>query len=131
MPKSRLSVVLYLMLVFSSGVLVGVVSQRFYADKTVVAAPRPEDFRKKYVNEVRTRVKLDDQQVAQLQQILDETRQKYHDLREQEKPQAQKIHDDQVARITAMLRPDQVPLYQQFRAERNRKRLESEKKGKQ
>jgi hypothetical protein len=128
MPKSKLSVSLYLLLVFLSGALVGGFASRLYMTRSVVAAPRPEEWRRRYVDEMRTRVKMDSQQVAQLQQILDETRQKYHQLKEQEKPLAQAIHDAQVARIRGMLREDQRPLYDQLRAERDRRRQELEKK---
>jgi len=129
MPKSRLSAGIYLLLVFLSGVLVGGFSYRLYMAKAVVAAPpRPEEWRKHYVDDMRSRVRLDSRQVAELQRILDETRQKVRQLKEQERPLAQAIHDEQVNKVRAMLRDDQRPLYDQFREERERKRLEMEKK---
>jgi hypothetical protein len=131
MLKSRLSAAFYLALVFASGVLVGGFAIRLYlTSRPVAAAPRtsPEEWRKRYVNDLKARIKLDDQQVQQLQQILDGTRQRYHALREQEKAQAQAIQAQQTEQIRAMLREDQRPLYAEWRAERERRRQEYDKK---
>jgi len=128
-PKSRLSAGVYLLLVFLSGALVGGFSHRLYMTRSVNAAPRtPDEWRKKYVGEMRESVKLDDQQVAQLQQILDDTRKRFQQMREEEKPVAQKIQNEQTDRIRAMLRPEQQPLYETLRVERERRRQEAERK---
>ena len=128
-PKSRLSAGVYLLLVFLSGALVGGFSHRLYMTRSVNAAPRtPDEWRKKYVGEMRESVKLDDQQVAQLQQILDDTRKRFQQMREEEKPVAQKIQNEQTDRIRAMLRPEQQPLYETLRIERERRRQEAERK---
>jgi hypothetical protein len=129
MPKSRLSAAVYLLLVFLSGALVGGFSHRLYMTRSVNAAPRsPDEWRKKYVSELRERLTLDNQQVNELQQILDETRKKFQQMRDQEKPVAQKIQNEQTDRIRAMLRPDQQQRYEEFRLERERKRQEAERK---
>jgi hypothetical protein len=131
MLRSRLSAAIYLALVFASGVLVGGFANRLYMNtRSVSAAPRttPDEWRKRYVNDIREKVKLDEQQIQQLQQILDSTRQRYHQLREVEKNQAQAIQADQTTQIRAMLRDDQKPLYENWRAERERRRQELEKK---
>ena len=131
MLRSRLSAAFYLALVFASGVLVGGFAIRLYlTSRPVAAAARtsPEEWRKRYVDDVKTRVKLDDAQVQRLQQILDGTRQRYHDLREQEKSQAQTIQAQQTDQIRAMLRDDQRPLYEQLRAERERRRQEYDRR---
>jgi len=129
MPKSRLSAGVYLLLVFLSGALVGGFSHRLYMTRSVNAAPRsPDEWRKKYVGELRERLTLDERQVNELQQILDETRKKFQQMRDQEKPIVQKIQNEQTERIRAMLRPEQQEQYEQFRQERERRRLEAEKK---
>lgn len=126
MPK-RFSAALSLLLVFLSGALVGVLAHRAYTlnPNRFVAPqrqPGPEDFRKRYVDDMRARVQLDDQQVVQLEQILDETGaavrknwMDYHKLNED-------LHNQQVTRINAMLRPDQRPLYEKLRQEREMQR---------
>ncbi len=129
MPKSRLSAGIYLLLVFLSGALVGGFSHRLYMTRSVSAAPRnPEEWRKKYVSEMRERLGLDERQLTELQQILDDTRKKFQQMRDQEKPIAQKIQNEQIERVRAMLRPDQQQRYDEFRAERERKRQEAEHK---
>jgi hypothetical protein len=134
MPTSKLSTTIYLSLVFLSGILVGGVSYRVYSLKTVSASttssrrPTPEEFRRRYVNDLRTRLNLDGKEVSQIQQILDQTDMEFHQLRASMNAQAQALHDQQVARIKAILAPDQEAGYDQFRAERDRKR-KAENKG--
>jgi hypothetical protein len=93
----------------------------------------PEEMRKKYAADLTRELKMDSQQVAQLNTILDQTNLEWVQLRETMKPEhdafdaKQKvardaIHDRQVNQINAMLREDQRPLYTSFRAERDRLR---------
>ena len=122
MPK-RFSAAVSLLLVFLSGALVGVLAHRAYIfnPNRSAAAPRqpgPEDWRKRYVEDMRAKVGLDDQQVVQLEQILDETgaavRKNLIDVHKVNED----LHTQQVARITAMLRPEQRALYEKLRQER-------------
>jgi hypothetical protein len=126
MPKYKLSAVLSLLVVFLSGSVLGAVAYRLYAVNAVqgVGAPRksPEEFRKHYVEEFRTKVKMDDQQIATLQQILDETRAAGHKMREKMNAEGEAIQASQVEKINAILRPDQLPLYAALRAEHKRQR---------
>ena len=76
MKKTSLSAALYVALVFVSGVAVGGFSHWLYASNSVSATvrrPSPEEYRRKYVAEMETRLKLDEEQVKQLQTILDQT----------------------------------------------------------
>src|SRR3954454_16328921 len=92
MPKNRTSALLSLMFVFLSGALVGAVSYRLYMVNTVTGgAPTagqrppkldPEEIRKRRINEMREKVKLDDEQVAKLNVIYDHPRQQFHALKE-------------------------------------------------
>ncbi len=126
MPKSRLSALASLLLVFASGILVGVVGHRLYMVNTVATAPArpanrpdPEEVRRRIVAEMRERVKLDDQQTAQLNQIYDETRQKFDELHKKGSQESRVIWDQQKEAIKAMLRSDQVPIYEQYQKERD------------
>jgi hypothetical protein len=137
MPKSRLSAFISLMLVFLSGALVGAVGHRLYMVNTVTTAarptrPSPEEMRKRQVEDVRTRLKLDDQQVAQYNAILDTTRQQFDQLHDKLNSEGRSIHDQQVEKVNAILRADQKPLYEKWRAEREaeRKRREQERDSK-
>jgi hypothetical protein len=137
MPKSRLSAFISLMLVFLSGALVGAFGHRLYMVNTVMTAPRstrpsPEEMRKRQVEDVRQKLSLDDQQVAQYNAILDTTRQQFDQLHDKLNAEGRSIHDQQVEKVNAILRPDQKPLYEKWRAEREaeRKRHEQERDSK-
>jgi len=127
MLKSRSSALLSLLLVFASGVLVGVVGHRLYTVTSVTSAPAParptrpdpEEVRKRLVAELRDRVKLDNQQVGQLNQIYDQTRQRFDELHKKGSEESRGIWEKQKEEIRAILRPDQVPLYDAYQKERD------------
>lgn len=77
---------------------------------------------------MRDKVKLDDQQIEQLNHILDETRSAFDDVRTKMRTEGQAIQNLQVERITAILRDDQKPLYTALRANRERLRRDLRKK---
>ncbi len=126
MRRSNLATLLYLLLVFISGAVVGGFANRLYMMKTVNAESRPPrnraDFRKQYVQEMRTRLHLTDPQVVQLQQIMDATGQRFRDLHKS-------IEDEHVQKVIAMLNGDQRAEYAKMREERDRHRQEQAKKG--
>ena len=100
MRRSNLATLVYLLLVFVSGAVVGGFANRLYMMNTVKAdsaATRSRaDFRKQYVQEMRTRLHLTDPQVAELQQIMDTTGQHFHDLHKS-------IEDEHVRKVVAIL----------------------------
>ena len=121
MKPARISTILYLLLVFLSGCLVGFVGSRLYTAKTTIAAPprkSPEEFRKHFVEELRGRLKLDAQQVVSLNRVLEETRQHYRES-------AKTIQDETVREIHALLRELQRTEYDKWRAEREKRRKEA------
>ena len=125
MPKSRLSAAIYLSLVFLSGALVGGLSYRLYAVSSVSAItgasrPSPEEARKRYIDSIRAKVNLDEHQIEQVNQILDQTRAQFDQIRGRMHAEGQAIQNRQVEEITSILREDQKPLYAAFRAERER-----------
>jgi len=126
MVKSRSAAALSVALVFLSGVLVGAVATRLVsvgsASSSVPGAPprppdrTPEEVRRRLVDEMRTEVKLDDQQVKDLEQIYDHTREQFDELHKRLDSGARAVRDKQTEAIKAILRPDQVPLFDQLRA---------------
>ena len=142
MPKLGLSAVLSALLMFFSGAVLGAFSYRLYSISPVQsgkdpgAPPRklsPEEFRKRYVSDLTSAVKLDSGQVTALNRVLDQTRDeadKLNDkvkadreaLNEKWRPDREAIHNHQVESINGVLRPDQRPLFETFRAERERQR---------
>ena len=67
MRRSNLAALLYLLLVFASGAVLGAFANRLYMMKTTVNAH--PDLRKQYLEEMRGRLHLNSDQTAQLQQI--------------------------------------------------------------
>ena len=142
MPKSRLSAVLSLLLVFLSGGVLGAFAYRLYSISPVQSGkdagtpPRklsPEEWRKKYVSDLASAVKLDSRQIVALNGVLDRIRDEFDKLNERIKPEhdavnerwrpnREAIHNHQIESINGLLRPDQRPLYEAFRVERDRLR---------
>jgi len=151
MPKSRLSAAISVFLVFFSGAVLGAFSYRLYSLPSVQGVKEPggppkklspEEWRKKYVSDLSTAVKMDDQQVGELNKILDTTRDEFEKLNQKVqpeqnslnakfKPEREAIQLHQVDAINALLRPDQKPLYESFRTERDRLRKQHMQQKKQ
>jgi hypothetical protein len=147
MSKSRFLAFLGLLAIFLSGGICGVLGYRLYIASPVFShnlppgvagtrkgpGPDPEEVRKRLVEEMRQRVKLDDAQIAKLNRIFDDTRAQFDQIHREMNDRGHAVWDKQVAEVKAILRPDQEPLYDQLRAEheaarKRRHQLESEKK---
>ncbi len=128
MRTNGLSAAIYLSIVFLSGAVVGGFAHRLYMVNTVTASrsqrPSPEEYRKRYLQEMRTRLKLNQGQVVSLQQIMDETSQRLRDVREKDRPLFKAIDDDHVRKVEALLTPEQKTEYEKIRQEREKRRQE-------
>lgn len=127
MKRTNLSIALYLVLVFASGVAVGAVGYRLYNLGGVRAVRdnrppiSPEEMRRRYVEEMRARLKLNDGQLQNLTAILDDSRTKFRALREKYRPEVHAIQEEQADRIRAILNDGQKAEYEKMRAERERR----------
>jgi uncharacterized membrane protein len=122
MPKSKLSAFLSLLLVFVSGAVVGALAYRLYSAKSAYTMPRrpdPEEARRRIVVELKDKVHLDDQQVTALNRMMDETNDAWHRMRDEMNAKGHKLHDEQWQNFRDTLRPDQMALYDQWRADRD------------
>jgi Spy/CpxP family protein refolding chaperone len=131
MKRSNLMITVSMLAVLLSGIAVGGVGYRLYTVKSVVApaAPKsPEEFRKKYLEEMESRLKLDGTQVQKLNAILDETRTLWRQEKERNKAELKRIHDTQVDQVRSILTDAQRPVYEQFHREREEKMKQLEKK---
>jgi hypothetical protein len=131
MPRTRITIALYLVLVFASGILVGVVSNRLYATSTASANSSPRnmsEFRKRYLDGMRTRVGASEAQIAAITKQLDETKQKYDDLAAMEQPLHDKVQEDHIQAIKGLLSPQQNIAYDNWRAERARAKAQQQQK---
>lgn len=124
MKRSSLMVGVYLLLVFVSGALVGAFGHRLYS-ANAVSAKNPaghEAFRKRYVSEMETRLKLDQDQLRKFISILDESKDRYRVTRDRIEPEMKQIQLEQRANIRAILRPEQVAEYEKMLEEREKRR---------
>ena len=118
--------ILYLAILFLSGVAVGGFGLRLYTLNSVRASggrPSPEEFQRRYVAELRTRLSLSDDQVSKLGPILDDTRKQFRELREKHRPELKAIQDEQTQRIRALLNDSQQAEFARFLDEREKQRL--------
>jgi len=125
MKTTRWTVALYMALVFVCGGVVGAFAYRLYTVSGVSAnvGPRnPEEFRKRFMADLKSRLQLNDDQAAKLGAILDETRKRVRAARMTIEPDLQKIRDDQRQRISELLSPSQQVEWQKILDERQRKR---------
>jgi hypothetical protein len=124
MKRSHASLAAYFVLVFAAGGVVGALSTRVYTATTVSAKSgrrNPEEFRRRYVEEMRTRLKLDGGQVQQLNGILDQTRDKFQSAHDRMEPEMKSIRSEQTERINSMLNEQQKLEFQKMREERDKR----------
>ncbi|MCX6621779.1 MAG: hypothetical protein NTY38_12035 [Acidobacteria bacterium] len=130
MRRSNLVVGLYLLLVFLSGAAVGFFGHLLYRPATArsatVARPTQEEWRKKRLNEMKTRLKLDEGQVQQLNSIYDGTRQEFN---EKIRPQMKAVQEQQIGKIRGILNEGQRAEYQKMLDELEKKRKQAKSPG--
>jgi hypothetical protein len=125
MPRSTTSIVLYLCLVFGSGVLVGGFGYR------LINPPEPKgDPRVRYEQEMRERLKLSPEQAQKFHAILESTGQRFQAVREKFRPEFQAVYKDQVESVNQILDARQRDEYAKFQREKEeqRKRKQQAKK---
>ena len=125
MPRTKLSAILYLLLVFVSGIVLGGFANHYYTAKASVlpasTAPRNmEEFRKRYMSEMQQRVGVTEAQETQIAKILDDTKKKFDELHKEERPRRDQLQQEQVDAIRAVLTKDQDAAYEAWRAERQK-----------
>ncbi len=129
MKRSNLVLTAYLLAVFLSGGAVGFLVHHLYSMQSVNAksAPRdPDEYRHRYVEEMRSRLSLQEAQVQQLNAILDSTRLRYREFRAKHRPEINAVQEEQVSKIRSMLTEPQRVQYETMRAERDQKRRKSD-----
>ncbi len=114
-------IALYLFLVFVSGSVVGALGYRLYSPPSARSAPRlsPEEWRRRFVDEMQTRVNLSTEQVQKVNALMDETKARFDQDHERHHHLVEQIRDEQRAKMRAILTPEQLPKYEQFRTERD------------
>jgi hypothetical protein len=125
MKLTRWTVALYMALVFACGGVVGAFAHRLYTVSGVsanAAQRNPEEFRKRFMADMKGRLQLSDDQADKLGAIMDETRAQFRDVRKKFEPEMQKIREDQRQKISELLSPTQQAEWQKIMEERQRRR---------
>jgi len=94
MRPTRWSVALYMALVFVCGGVAGAFAYRLYTVSGVsanVGQRNPEEFRKRFMADLKARLQLNDDQAAKLGVIMDETRARVRTTRDTIEPELRKI----------------------------------------
>ena|SRR5579864_8288703 len=122
-------IALYLFIVFVSGAVVGALGYRTYKPPTASSNAKvsPEEFRRQYLQEIKTRVNLSDDQLQKVNSILDETRTRFHNARDTHNQIVKQIGDEQRAKMRALLSSDQIPKAEQFWAERDQRNKQNKR----
>jgi hypothetical protein len=81
----------------------------------------PEEFRRQYLLEIKTRVNLSDEQLQKVETILEETRTRFHDARDKHNAIVKQIGEEQRAKMRAILSSEQVPKAEQFWQDRDQR----------
>lgn len=132
MKSSSFKLVFALILVFASGAAVGALGYRSYEqarEKQDRRPKSPEEYRQAYLAEMKSRLKLSDGQSKRLEAIMDDTRQKFRELREKQAPDFKAIQDAQTAAINNMLSTEQQAEYAKMRRERDERRKAAKERG--
>jgi len=119
MRRSNLATLMYLLVVFASGAVVGGFATRLYLAKTVSAQPTHAELNRQYIQDMRGRLHLSEDQVAQLKQIMSATDQRMHDMHKT-------IKEQHIQQVVAILDDTQKADYAKLREEREAKRRQQE-----
>lgn len=126
MMKPTRVAALCLALAFLAGAVFGFVAHNVYAQRTTRGASSPKEYRERYIAKLRTDLTLSPEQVTQVTAILDQTGERFRELRERIDPDFEAIRQQQRQRIMAILTPEQQPKYQKILDE-HRRRFEKER----
>jgi hypothetical protein len=126
---SRLTIALYVGLIFASGAVLGVFGHSLYAVSTVKGNPTPEALRKKRLAEMQTRLKLTDEHFGKINSIMDETRARYHEVRERYRPELDALESAQRDKVRSMLSDDQRAEYEKMLKEREQQQKQNGGRG--
>lgn len=132
MRRTRWAAVLFAIVLFCCGVALGVLANRYYDTEVVSAKAPAQSFRQRYVAHLRKCLNLTDAQVTQLKTIMDQTKDRYHALREKYHPEVLQIRQEEVDNVKSILTASQVPIYEKMVKEhQEHERLKREKERKQ
>ncbi|MGA2325593.1 MAG: hypothetical protein ABSH05_04835 [Bryobacteraceae bacterium] len=129
MKRPTLSIILYLCLVFLSGVLVGGFGFSLYSKRWADERPSPQRMQEQYLKDMSSRLKLSDDQVQKLKVIMETTGARIHALHEKTRPEEREIHEQHVQSVRAILNEAQRAEYDKLREERGKRHPQEGRRG--
>jgi hypothetical protein len=129
MTRKYLQTAFYLLLVFVSGSVVGALGYRTYnppVARGVSSRPSPSEWRQGYIDETRTRLGLNDDQVQKLKAMLDQTEERFRAERERYNQIIRQIGEEHYEHVRTILSDEQIPKYEKLHAERVAKSKQQE-----
>jgi Spy/CpxP family protein refolding chaperone len=126
MTKPTRMAALYLAVVFAAGALFGLVAHAVYSQRTTRASS-PAEARQRYIAKLQRDLSLTPEQVSLVTAILDETGERFREIRSRMDPEFDAIRTQQRAKIMAILTPEQQPKYQRILEEWKRQREQRER----
>jgi hypothetical protein len=127
MRNKQIAAALFAVLLFAGGVTVGVLGDRYYSMKVVHARPAADVLRQHYVDEMRSRLRLSDDQLTRLNVVLDQTHARFKAFREEHKQEFDHIGQEQTNAVRALLTAQQLPEFEKMVAEREHHRKQHDR----
>ncbi len=125
MKRNSISAAIYIALVFLSGIVVGTIGLGMYNSRAEGGKSNPctaDAVRRRYIDDMKTRLDLRPDQLQRLNSILDDTHKRYRGLREKYKPEVKAIQEEQLQSIRSILDDKQRGAFEKLRQERERER---------
>ena len=129
--RNQWTALLLALCIFGCGLAAGVLAHRYYSETVVSAKTSAANFRQQYMAEMESKLHLSPAQITSLHAILDETKAKAKAVRERYHPEMVQIKQEQISRVTSILTAQQVPVYEQLVAERERRARAQEDRDRQ
>ncbi len=127
MKRNHWTAMLLALLLFCCGAAVGALADRFYTARPSAQKRRRISASTIFPRRARS-CNLTPAQVSQLEAILDDTKAKVKAVRDAYHPAMLKIQEEQISRVKSILRPEQIPAYEQLVAEHEQRAKEQEER---
>lgn len=124
MLTNRSKAQLIIIATFILGIVVGASGQYLVFQQ---ALNKTGNSNKELLDDLSQRVKLTTEQRNQVEQIVNDARAKYQEVRNQTRPLYDAVRNETRKRISLILSPEQVGLYEQWNRDQDAKREQKEK----
>jgi Spy/CpxP family protein refolding chaperone len=124
MVNNKRKAQLIIIAAFTLGIVVGASGQYLFLYKSL---SKPTNSNQEVLDSLTREVKLTNVQRRQVEQIMNDSQAKYQELRIQTRPQYDAVRNETRKRISSILTPEQLSLYEQRNRRLDAERLQKEK----